>query len=405
MTEPMPIYLDNHATTRVDPRVLDAMWPWFSERYGNAGSRAHRFGRDAEAAVIAARAQMAAAVGADDHEIVITSGATESINLALKGAVATAPPDRRHLIAAATEHKAILDCCKILVQQAGCRLTIVSVGEDGRVDPAAMEEAIADDTLLVAVMATNNEIGVVHPIEAIGAACHKRGVLYLCDASQGVGRVPLDVRRMHIDLLTYTGHKIYGPKGVGCLFISHREPRVRLSPILHGGGQEGGLRSGTLAVPLIVGLGVAAELATGDVAAAEAQVGALRDRLWRGLQERLERVHLNGSATHRVAGNLNVAFSCVDAGALMVALPDLALSSGAACSTEAAEPSHVLRAIGLPDERARSSIRFGIGRFNTEAEIDHALARVVEQVQRIRAASPLWELLQEGVDPASLSWG
>ncbi len=401
----MTIYLDNHATTRVDPQVLDAMLPWFSERYGNAGSVAHAFGRDAQAAVVRARAQLATAIGAQDDEMVITSGATESINLALKGAVATAPPNRRHLIASAIEHKAILDCCKVLVEEAGCRLTILPVDGDGLVDPAALNDAIADDTLLVAVMATNNEIGVIQPVAAIGVTCRKRGALYFCDASQGVGRLELDVRTMHIDLLAFTGHKIYGPKGVGCLFVSRREPRVRLAPLLHGGGQEGGLRPGTHAVPLIVALGEATHLATADVAAAEAQAGALRDRLWRGLREQLDEVHLNGSAERRVQGNLNVAFSCVDAGALMVALPDLALSSGAACSTEAAEASHVLRAIGLSDERARSSIRFGVGRFNTEDEVDQAIARVVEEVQRIRAGSPLWELLQEGVDPASLSWG
>ncbi len=405
MTDAMPIYLDNHATTRVDPRVLDEMWPWWSERFGNAGSRGHRYGREAEAAVIESRARLAAAIGASPAEMVITSGATESLNLAIKGAVAAAPAERRHLVAAATEHKAVLDCCKIMVEQAGCRLTVVPVDEGGRVDMAALANAITADTLLVAVMATNNELGVIQPIADIGALCRERGVYYLCDASQGVGRVPIDVDALQIDLLAFTGHKIYGPKGVGCLYVRQRNPRVQLAPLLHGGGQEGGLRSGTLAVPLIVGFAAAAELATADVADEEARIGELRQRLWTGLNARLERLHLNGSATHRVAGNLNVAFTCVDAGALMVALPDLALSSGAACSTEAVEPSHVLRAIGLPDERSRSSIRFGLGRFNTEDEIDRAIERVVQEVDRIRAASPLWEMLQEGVDPTSLSWG
>lgn len=405
MTSNTPIYLDNHATTRVDPRVLEGMWPWFSERYGNAGSSGHVFGRDAAAAARAARARLAAAIGAGDDEIVLTSGATESLNLALQGTVALAPVDRRHLIVGATEHKAVLDCCHVLVAQAGCRLTVVPVADDGRLSAAAVEDAVADDTLLVAAMAVNNELGVIAPVAEIGAMCHRRGVLFLCDASQAVGRVAIDVQAMGIDLLAFTGHKIYGPKGVGCLYVRRRRPRVRLAAQIHGGGQEGGRRSGTLAVPLVVGFSLAAELAVAEREQEEVRVGRLRERLWTGLQGSLPRIALNGSAEHRVAGNLNVAFAGVEASALMIALPDLALSSGAACSTGAAEVSHVLRAIGLPDERSRASIRFGLGRFTTEAEIDLALRRVTCEVERLRAASPLWELLQEGIDPASLSWG
>lgn len=405
MNQHTPIYLDNHATTRVDPRVLEAMWPWFSERYGNAGSSGHSFGREAADAARQGRAQLAAAIGAHSDEIVLTSGATESLNLALQGAVARSGPGRRHLIIGATEHKAVIDCCEVLVAEAGCRLTVVAVGEDGRLEPAAVRAAMAEDTLLVAAMAVNNELGVVAPVAEIGALCHSAGVYYLCDASQAVGRIDLDVASQHIDLLAFTAHKIYGPKGIGCLYVRRRNPRVALAPLIHGGGQEGGLRSGTMVVPLVVGFGLAAQIAVAERLREESRVGALRERLWTGLRARLPRLALNGSAEHRVAGNLNVAFAGVEASALMVALPDVAVSSGAACSTGAAEPSHVLRAIALPDERSQASIRFGLGRFTTEAEVDYALDRVVTEVEHLRAASPLWQLLQEGVDPASLAWG
>lgn len=405
MPQDMPIYLDNHATTRVDPRVLDAMLPFFSESYGNAGSHAHRFGREAARAASDGRARLGRAIGAAPEHLVITSGATESLNLALQGAVAAAPLERRHLIVSAIEHKAVHDTCAHLVRQHGCRVTVLGVDAGGRIAPAALEEAIEPQTLLVAIMAVNNEIGVVQPLEDIGRICRARGVHWLCDASQALGRVPLEVDALGIDLLACTGHKIYGPKGVGCLYVRRRNPKVDLLPLLHGGGQEGGLRSGTLAVPLVVGLGVAAELAAEEMDDDERRVGALRDRLWRALDDRLERVVVNGSETHRVAGNLNVSFSCVDAGSLLAALPDVALSSGAACSTGHAEPSHVLRALGLPDERAHASVRFGLGRFNTEAEIDLAIERVCTQVQRLRAESPLWALVREGVDPTSLGWG
>ncbi len=381
-----PIYLDHHATTPVDPRVLEAMLPYFTEEFGNAASRSHVFGWRAEAAVEVAREAVARAIGASDpREIVFTSGATESVNLALAGAARAHAAARNHLVVAATEHRAVLDTAAAL-ERAGHPVTVVPVESDGRIDPGAIRRALGPRTLLVSVMAANNEIGVLQPLAEIGAVCRERGVLFHCDAAQAAGKIPLDVEALAIDLLSVSGHKLYGPKGVGALYVRSR-PRVRLEPLLHGGGHERGLRPGTLPVPLLVGLGRALDLSLELREAEASRLASLRDRLLARVREGLDGVEVNGHPALRLAGNLNLSFDGVDATALLLALPDVALSTGSACSSAEPHPSHVLLALGLPEPRVRSALRIGIGRFNTEAEIDHVAGRLVAEVSRLRALS------------------
>ncbi|GIW87015.1 MAG: cysteine desulfurase IscS [Isosphaeraceae bacterium] len=385
----LPIYLDNHATTRVDPRVVEAMLPYFTEIYGNPASVSHRFGWDAEAAVESARAQVAALIRADPKEMIFTSGATESNNLALKGAAASLRRRGNHLISAATEHRAVLDPLRHLARE-GWEVTLVDPDPYGLVSVEAIAAAMTDRTVLVSVMAANNEVGTINPIREIGQLCRERGVLFHTDATQAVAKLPLDVEADHIDLLSLTAHKFHGPKGIGALYVRRRDPRVRLQPLIEGGGHERGLRSGTLAVPLIVGFGRAAEIALGEHTTEVARLRHLRDRLYAGLVERVPRIRLNGHPTCRLPNNLNLSFELVDGEALMMAMRDIAVSSGSACTSANPEPSHVLRAMGLDEDLARASLRFGIGRFNTEEEIDYAIERIAGAVESLRAWSADW---------------
>ena len=384
----LPIYLDYHATTPVDPRVVDAMAPYFTDRFGNAASRHHPFGWAARDAAEAARRQVAGLIGADPREICFTSGATESNNLALKGAAAA---DGRplHIVTVATEHRAVLDPCRRLAD-GGVRLTEVEPGPDGLVSPAAIERALTADTALVSVMLANNEIGVLQPIPAIAALTRERGILLHSDAAQAAGRVAVDVEALGVDLLSLTAHKLYGPKGVGALYVRRRRPRVSLAPLIDGGGHERGLRSGTLNVPGIVGFGAAAEICRTELAPEAARIGGLRDRLLAALGDRLDGVTVNGSLEQRLPHNLNVSFAGIEGESLLVGLDDVAVSSGAACSSASPslEPSHVLRAIGIPDELARASLRFGLGRWTTADEIDYAADKVSSLVTRLRQLSP-----------------
>lgn len=383
----LPVYLDDHATTRLDPRVLELMLPYFTEKFGNAASRGHAYGWVAEKAIERAREQVAAAIGASAPEVVFTSGATESDNLALKGALESYTRKGDHIVTLATEHKAVLDTCAHLERAGRARVTRLTPRPDGLVDLEALAAAIEPRTVLVAVMAANNEVGVLQPLAEVGALCRARGALFFTDAAQAAGKVPLDVEAMHIDLLALSGHKVYGPKGAGALFVRRRDPRVRVAAQQHGGGHERGMRSGTLDVPSIVGLGAALELATRSLPEEAARVAALRDRLWAGLQAQVPGVRLNGHPGRRLPGNLNVTFEGVQGEALMNAARDIAVSSGAACSSADNEPSHVLRALGLSDEAVVASIRFGLGRFTTPEEVDFAVDHVARGVFRLREVS------------------
>lgn len=374
-----PIYLDNLATTQVDPRVLEAMLPYFTRHFGNPSSATHTYGWTAKEAVALARAQVAALIGAVPQEILFTSGATEAINLALKGAAEFHRDRGKHLITCAIEHKAVLDCCRHL-ESRGFRVTFLPVDRWGRIDLGQLEAAITEQTILISLMAANNEIGTIQLLPEIGALARKRGVLWHCDAAQAVGKIPLAVETLGVDLLSVSGHKLYGPKGVGALYV-RRQPRVRLLAQLDGGGQERGLRGGTLNVPGIVGLGLACELARQELEAEALRLEALRQQLWLGITGPLSGVELNGHASARLPGNLHLSFAGVDGTELLLALPDLALSSGSACTSGSAEPSHVLKAIG---QQAPASLRFGLGRFNTEAEIATAVVQVVAAVDRLR---------------------
>ena len=386
----LPIYLDYHATTPVDPRVVAALTPYFTERFGNTASRQHPFGWAARDAAEAARRQVAGLIGADPREICFTSGATESNNLALKGAVAAAASGTPHIVTVATEHRAVLDPCRRLAE-GGARVTEVPPDRDGRVTPEAIERALTEDTVLVSVMLANNEIGVLQPIAGISEITRASGVLLHSDAAQAVGRVPVDVDALGVDLLSFTAHKLYGPKGIGALYVRRRRPRVPLAAIIDGGGHERGLRSGTLNVPGIVGFGAAAEICRAELAAEGERIGRLRDRLLAALTARLDGVTVNGSMEQRLPHNLNVSFAGVEGESLLVGLDDVAVSSGAACTTASPglDPSHVLRAIGLSDELARASLRFGLGRWTTEEEIDYAADKVSSLVERLRQLSPV----------------
>jgi len=379
---PPGIYLDNQATTPTDPRVVEAMLPFFTERFGNPHSSAHAFGWDAEEAVELARGQLAALIGAEPREVIFTSGATESNNLAIKGAARFHRERRPHVVTLASEHKCVLESARALERE-GHRVDILPVKADGLVDLDLLAATVTEETAVVSVMAVNNEIGVIQPVAEIAAICRDKGAHFHCDAAQAAGKIALDAAALGIDLMSISGHKFYGPKGIGALYV-RRRPRVRLEPLIDGGGQERGLRSGTLATPLCVGLGRAAEIAGAEMAQETARISVLKTRLLEGITGRLSGVALNGHAELRVAGNLNLAFEGIDAEALMRALPRLAVSSGSACTSAAVEPSYVLQALGLSDERARGSIRLAVGRFNTEAEIDQAVEELAAAVARLR---------------------
>jgi cysteine desulfurase len=399
----LPIYMDNNATTRCDPRVVEAMLPYFTENYGNAASRNHAFGWRAEEAVDQARDQVARLIGASGKEIVFTSGATESDNLALKGVAAMYRKKGNHVITVATEHKAIIDPCKRL-ERDGYQVTFLPVDRDGRISAEQVEAAMTDKTILVSIMAANNEIGTLQPIKDIGKLCKRKGVLFHTDAVQAVGKVPVNVEEMGIDLLSISAHKIYGPKGVGALYVRRKDPRVRLDPLIDGGGHERGMRSGTLAVPLIVGLGAACELCRQEMPEESQRLLRLRERLNAGITSQLEDVYLNGHPTERLPGNLNLSFAYVEGEALMMGIKDVAVSSGSACTSASLEPSYVLKALGVGDELAHSSIRFGMGRFNTEEEVDFVVNDVVRAVNHLRDMSPLYEMHKQGIDLKSVQW-
>jgi cysteine desulfurase len=405
MSLKLPIFMDNHSTTRVDPRVLETMLPYFTEQYGNAASRNHVFGWTAEAAVENARNQVAALIGGDGKEIVWTSGATESNNLALKGAASFLKKQGNHIITVETEHKSVIDTCKRL-QREGYEVTFLRPRKDGIVTPEMVTGAMTDKTLVVSIMLANNEIGVVQDVDAIGAAIKAKNpkTLFHIDAVQGAGKVPFDVNKAKADLVSLSAHKMYGPKGVGALWV-RRKPRVRIDPIIDGGGHERGMRSGTLAVPLLVGFGKAAALAKEEMGAEAIKLAALRDRLHRGLSK-LPETYVNGTIEpgRRLPGNLNISFAFVEGESLLMALKDVAVSSGSACTSASLEPSYVLRALGTGDELAHSSIRFGIGRFNTEEEIDFVVDLVTKSVEKLRTLSPLWEMHQDGIDINSIQW-
>lgn len=399
----LPLYFDNHSTTPLDPRVLETMLPYLTGRFGNAASRSHAFGWEAEEAVETSRVVIGKAIGAGPKEIVFTSGATESINIALKGALEMYADKGNHLITVTTEHKATLDCAKYAEKHGGS-VTYLPVDKFGQIDLEALKQAITPKTVLVSVMHANNEVGTIQPIAAIGKITKEKGVLLHVDAAQTFGKLPIDVDAMGIDILSLSGHKIYGPKGVGALYVRRQNPRVRLSPVIHGGGHERGLRSGTLNVPGIVGLAKAAEVALADQEKDKARITRLRDRLQAGIFEQLDEVYLNGHPTERLYNNLNVSFAYVEGEAMMMGLKEIAVSSGSACTSASLEPSYVLKALGVGEELAHTSIRFGLGRFNTEEEVDFVVQRVVEIVNKLREMSPLYEMAKEGIDLKSVQW-
>src|SRR5450631_3501002 len=399
----LPIYMDYHATTPADPRVVEAMLPYFTQHFGNAASRNHPFGWEAEEAVDKARKQVAKLVGATAKEIIFTSGATESDNLAIKGVAEMYKEKGNHIITAVTEHKAVLDTCKRL-EKYGYRVTYLPVQKDGLIDLDDLKRAMDDKTILVSIMAANNEIGVLQPIAEIGKLCHEKGIIFHTDAVQAVGKVPIDVIADNIDVLSLSGHKFYGPKGVGALYVRRRNPRVQIAAQIDGGGHERGMRSGTLNVPGIAGLGKACEIAREEMDTEAAYLRGLRDGLKAKLESELDYVHVNGSWEHRLPGNLNMSFVYVEGESLLMGINDVAVSSGSACTSATLEPSYVLKALGLGDDVAHSSIRFGLGRFNTQAEVDYVAAKVIEIVKHLRQLSPLYEMVQEGIDLTKIQW-
>ena len=399
-----PIYLDYAATTPTDPRVVDAMLPYFTTMFGNAASRTHVFGWQAEEAVEAARREIATVINADPKEITWTSGATEGNNLAIKGAVEfLRESGKKHVITAVTEHKAVLDTCKYL-ERHGVDVTFLPVDKDGLVTPEQVEAAIRPDTAIVSIMFANNETGVLQPITEIGAVCRKHGVLMHTDAVQAFGKIPVDVEAMNIDLMSISAHKIYGPKGIGALYVRRRRPRVRLAPQIHGGGHERGNRSGTLNVTGIVGFGYAAKLARESMVTESARILELREHLRQRLMTEIPHATLNGSPTHRLPGILNISFAYVEGESLLMGLKDVAISSGSACTSASLEPSYVLKAMGLNDELAHSSLRISVGRFTTLEESDHIADLIAREVARLREMSPLWEMVQDGIDLSTIEW-
>jgi cysteine desulfurase len=397
------VYLDNNATTPVDPRVLEAMLPYYREHFGNAASRNHRFGWVAEEAVEKARQQIAQVINAGSKEIIWTSGSTEGNNTAIQGVARMYAEKGKHIITCKIEHKAVIDPCKFLETQ-GYEVTWLDPDGHGRIDVDLVRDAIRDDTILVSLMFANNEIGTINPIPEIGALCKQRGVLFHTDATQAFGKVPIDVEAMGIDLLTMSAHKLYGPKGTGALYVRRKRPRVRLQPILHGGGHERGMRSGTLNVPGIVGCGVAAEIAAREMPTESVRVSRLRDRLWVALSKHLTEIAMNGHPEHRLPNTLNVSFLYIEGESLMMGCSDIAVSSGSACTSASLEPSYVLRGLGLGDDLAHSSIRFSLGRFTTEEDIDHTVDQFVKAVDHLRDMSPLYEMAQEGIDLSKVEW-
>jgi cysteine desulfurase len=398
-----PIYLDNHATTRMDPRVLDAMLPYFTEYFGNAASRNHEFGWVAEQAVDKARKQIADLIGATPREIIFTSGATESDNLAIKGVAEMYAEKGNHIITAATEHKAVLDTCKKL-EKHGYRVTYLPLKGDGLIDLDMLRESFTDKTILVSIMYANNEIGVIQPVAEIGKMCRERGVLFHTDGVQAIGKVPVNVNTDNIGIMSITGHKLYGPKGAGALYVRRKNPRVQITAQMDGGGHERGMRSGTLNVPGIVGLGEACAICQRELPEEMVRMRYLRDKLKNKLEAGIDEVFINGSMEHRLPQNLNMSFLYVEGESLLMGINDIAVSSGSACTSATLEPSYVLKALGLGDDLAHSSIRFGIGRFNTEEEIDYVADKLIEVVGKLRELSPLYEMAKEGIDLSKVQW-
>lgn len=398
----LPIYLDNNATTPMDPRVLEVMMPYFTTKFGNAASRSHQFGWDAEEAVDYAREQIASLINANPKEIIFTSGATESDNLAIKGVFEMYSAKGKHIITLNTEHKAVLDTCKHL-EKLGAEITYLSVNEEGLLNLADLEAAMRPDTILVSVMYANNEIGVIQPVKEIAAIAHKYGALFMTDATQAVGKIPVDVIADGIDLMAFSAHKMYGPKGVGALYVRRKNPRVKVTAQMDGGGHERGMRSGTLNVPGIVGLGMACELCQKEMESDSKRIIALRDKLETELLK-MEEAYLNGSKEHRLPHVANISFKYVEGEGLMMGVKDLAVSSGSACTSASLEPSYVLKNLGLDDELAHSSLRFGLSRFTTEEEIDYAINHVKVAVDKLREMSPLWEMFKEGIDLKTIEW-
>jgi cysteine desulfurase len=403
MAVKLPIYMDNHATTPVDPRVVDAMLPYFTEKFGNAASRNHSFGWAGEEAVENARAQVASLIGATPKEIIFTSGATESDNLMIKGVAEMYREKGNHIITQAIEHKAVLDTCKRL-EKYGYEVTYLPVQRDGRVNPEDVRKAITPKTILITIMYANNEIGIINPIAEIGKIAKEHGIIFAVDGVQAVGKIPVDVQRDNIDLLAISAHKIYGPKGAGALYVRRRNPRVQLSAIIDGGGHERGMRSGTLNVTGIIGLGKACELAQQEMPEESKKMRALRDRLRAGLEAKLDEVYINGSMDQRLPNNLNMSFAYVEGESLLMGINDVAVSSGSACTSATLEPSYVLKALGVGEDLAHTSIRFGLGRFNTEEEVDYVTDKMVQVVTKLRELSPLYEMAKEGIDISKVKW-
>ena len=397
-----PIYLDYQATTPMDPRVLEAMMPYFTYKFGNPHSRSHSYGWEAEEGVEKARGQLAKLIGADDKEVIFTSGATESNNLAIRGVAEFYKDRKNHIVTTVTEHKCVLDTCRHL-EQNGFEVTYLPVQKNGLIDLEELRAAITDKTVVVSIMAVNNEIGVIQPLEEIGKICREKKTFFHTDAAQAAGKIPLDVEAMNIDMMSISGHKIYGPKGIGALYV-RRKPRVRLVPLIVGGGQERGFRSGTLPTPLCVGLGEAAEICMKEMAGEAVRIKKLQERMLKGLNAKLPEIYVNGDLERRIPGNLNISFAHVEGESLMMGIKGLSVSSGSACTSASLEPSYVLRALGVEEEMAHTSLRIGLGRFTTEQEVDTAVADLVHQVTKLREMSPLWEMSQEGIDIKSIEW-
>jgi cysteine desulfurase len=403
MAVKLPIYMDNHATTPMDPRVLQAILPYFTEKFGNAASRNHSFGWAGEEAVETARQQVASLINATAKEIIFTSGATESDNLMIKGVAEMYREKGNHIITQAIEHKAVLDTCKRL-EKNGYEVSYLPVAKDGRVNPEEVRKAIRPTTILITIMYANNEIGVINPMAEIGKIAKEHGIIFAVDGVQAVGKIPVDVQKDNIDLLAISGHKIYGPKGVGALYVRRRNPRVQLSAIIDGGGHERGMRSGTLNVTGIVGLGKACELCQQEMAQEAERVSKLRNRLKTGLEAKLDEVFINGSLEHRLPNNLNMSFAYVEGESLLMGINDVAVSSGSACTSATLEPSYVLKALGVGEDLAHTSIRFGLGRFSTEEEVDYVIDKMVQVVTKLRELSPLYEMAKEGIDISKVKW-
>ena len=401
-TQNNPLYLDYQATTPTDPRVVEAMQPYWTEKFGNPHSRNHHFGWEAEDAVETAREKIAGLIGATAKEVIFTSGATESNNLAIKGVAQFYKDRKNHIVTCVTEHKCVLDTCRHL-EQDGFDITYLPVQQNGLIDLGQLRDAVTDKTAIVSIMGVNNEIGVIQPLAEIGAICREKGAFFHTDCAQAAGKIPLDVNDMNIDLMSISGHKVYGPMGIGALYV-RRKPRVRLVPMINGGGQERGMRSGTLPTPLCVGLGEACAIAEKEMGAEAERLKMLSDRMYGALKQRLPDIYLNGDEEQRIPGNLNISFAFVEGEGLMMGIKDLAVSSGSACTSASLEPSYVLRALGVEDELAHTSLRLGFGRFSTEDEISYAVDRIATEVERLRQMSPLWEMAQQGIDIKSIQW-